>query len=62
MVNGGVADGGRWARVLEPAGGKRVARGAVGDMAGGVVPFIGPEAREQRRSGRQSVGSSVGGR
>jgi hypothetical protein len=57
-----VADGGRRARILEPAGEKRVVRGAVGDMAGGVVPFIGPEAREQRRSGRQSVGSSVGGR
>jgi hypothetical protein len=29
------ADGGWWAHVLEPGGEKRVAGGAVGDVAGG---------------------------
>jgi hypothetical protein len=37
-------DGGRWARVLELGGEKRVAGGAVGEVAGVPVPFIGPEA------------------
>jgi hypothetical protein len=55
-------DGGRWARVLELGGEKRVAGGPVGEVAGVPVPFIGPEVRERRRSGRRSVGSSVDGR
>jgi hypothetical protein len=33
------ADGGRWTRVLEPGGVKRVAGGAVGEVAGGVGAF-----------------------
>jgi hypothetical protein len=33
------ADGGRWACVLEPGGEKRVAGGAMSDVAGGVGAF-----------------------
>jgi hypothetical protein len=32
-------DGGRWARVLEPGGEKRVAGGVVGEVAGGAGAF-----------------------
>jgi hypothetical protein len=47
------ADGGRWARVLELGREKRVLGRAVGEVAGVSVPFIGPEARERRRSVRE---------
>jgi hypothetical protein len=33
------ADGGRWARAMEPGGEKRVAEGAVGEVDGGAGAF-----------------------
>jgi hypothetical protein len=53
--------GGRWARVLESGGEKRVAGGAMGEVAGGVGAFdrVGGEGAE---AVREAVGRELGWR